>query len=30
VSSVGFSSGAMNLQLQDGRTLAYSQVRAFM
>lgn len=30
VSSVGFSSGAMNLQLQDGRTLAYNQVRAFM
>ena len=30
VASVGFSSGAMNLQLQDGRTLAYDQVRAFM
>jgi flagellar basal-body rod modification protein FlgD len=30
VSSVSFSSGAMSLQLQDGRNLAYDQVRAFM
>jgi flagellar basal-body rod modification protein FlgD len=30
VTSVGFSSGAMNLQLQDGRSLRYDQVRAFM
>ena len=30
VSSVSFSSGAMSLQLQDGRNLVYDQVRAFM
>jgi flagellar basal-body rod modification protein FlgD len=30
VSSVGFSSGAMSLQLQDGRSLNYTDVRAFM
>ena len=30
ISSVGFSSGALNLQLQNGRTLTYDQVRAFM
>lgn len=30
ITSVGFSSGAMNLQLQDGRTVGYGQVRAFM
>ena len=30
VTSVSFSSGAMSLQLQDGRNLAYDQVRAFM
>jgi flagellar basal-body rod modification protein FlgD len=30
ISSVGFSGGALNLQLQDGRTVGYEQVRAFM
>jgi flagellar basal-body rod modification protein FlgD len=30
VSSVSFTGGAMSLQLQDGRTLGYGQVRAFM
>lgn len=30
VTSVSFTSGAMSLQLQDGRTLGYDQVRAFM
>jgi flagellar basal-body rod modification protein FlgD len=30
VSSVSFTGGAMSLQLQDGRTLGYDQVRAFM
>jgi flagellar basal-body rod modification protein FlgD len=30
VSSVSFSSGAMSLQLQDGRSLSYTDVRAFM
>ncbi|WP_372657168.1 flagellar hook assembly protein FlgD [Hydrogenophaga sp.] len=30
VASVGFSGGALSLQLQDGRTLGYDQIRAFM
>ena len=30
VTSVGFSAGAMTLQLQDGRTLGYDQIKAFM
>ena len=30
VSSVSFKDGAMSLQLQNGQTLAYDQVRAFM
>lgn len=30
VSSVGFSNGAMALQLQDGRTVGYDQVKSFM
>ncbi|WP_291008592.1 flagellar hook capping FlgD N-terminal domain-containing protein [Hydrogenophaga sp.] len=30
VASVGFSAGAMTLQLQDGRTLGYDQIKAFM
>jgi len=30
VSSVSFKDGAMNLQLQNGQTLAYDKVRAFM
>lgn len=30
VASVGLSSGAMNLQLQNGRSIAYDQVKAFM
>ncbi|MCW5655629.1 flagellar hook capping FlgD N-terminal domain-containing protein [Hydrogenophaga sp.] len=30
VSSVAFANGSMNLQLQDGRTLSYDQVKAFM
>ncbi len=30
VTSVGLSSGAMTLQLQDGSTLAYDKVKAFM
>ncbi len=30
IASVGLSNGAMNIQLQNGRTLAYDQVRGFM
>jgi flagellar basal-body rod modification protein FlgD len=30
VTSVSFSSGAMSLQLQDGRSLGYDQIRSFM
>ena len=30
VTSVGFANGAMNLQLQDGRSLGYDQVATFM
>ena len=30
ITSVGFASGTMNLQLGDGRTVGYDQVRAFM
>ena len=30
VGSVGFAGGSLNLQLQDGRTLGYDQIRAFM
>ena len=30
VTSVGYANGAMNLQLQDGRSLGYDQVATFM
>ena len=30
VTSVGFANGAMNLQLQDGRSLGYDQVATFL
>ena len=30
IASVGLSNGAMNIQLQNGRTLSYDQVRGFM
>ena len=30
VASVGFANGAMSLQLANGRTTTYDQVRAFM
>jgi flagellar basal-body rod modification protein FlgD len=30
IASVGLSNGAMNIQLANGRTLAYDQVRGFM
>jgi flagellar basal-body rod modification protein FlgD len=30
VTAVGFTGGAMSLQLQDGRTVGYDKVRAFM
>jgi hypothetical protein len=30
VASVSFQGGAMSLQLQNGQTLSYDQVRAFM
>jgi len=30
VTSVAFSNGAMNLQLQDGSTLGYDQIATFL
>jgi hypothetical protein len=30
VTAVSFTGGAMSLQLQDGRTMGYDKVRAFM